>query len=447
MSYCSLPILFIAWLLPFEDGAAQWPQFLGPSNRAVSESDIPLTWSPEQNVGWVYALQGYGQSSPVVWGDTVYVSSVRGAMKETLLVTAVKISTGTKLWEYTMETPRQSENADYFSRAAPTPIVSDAGIVVWFENGDLLALDHAGNLQWHVDLVEQHGPIQSRHGLSASLAGNNDRVVVWVQRDQSPYLLSLHRANGQTAWKRDLEPGTSWSSPTLLPVNATESHLVLSLGGSAGGPNGSTPGKLVGLHPETGETLWELAGLTGNTTPTPTLVRPGSFLVGASAGREGGPSKEAVASNGLVTVQQLEGRWIAEFAWRSTRATCGFCSPIAHAGLAYFVDRRGRMFCLDAATGEELFSENLGHPVWATPLAIGNRVYFVGEEGMTTVIEADRTFKKLAFNELWKSEPPAAQENNAQSMLGRTRQYAVVAVPNSLFIRRGDQLFCLRPSR
>ena len=222
-------------------------------------------------------------------------------------------------------------------------------------------------------------------------------------------------------------------------MNSEETHLVVSAAGNA------NAGKLIGIDPTTGETAWELSGLAGNTTPTPTFVKPGRFLVGASAGREGGPTKEAVASNGLVAEEKQDGRWQPRYIWRSARATCGFCSPIAHRGLAYFVDRRGRLFCLDVESGDEVFSENLEHSVWATPLAVGTRVYFVGEEGMTTVVEADRAYKKLAFNELWKPDNPAVEENNPRSMLGRTRQYAICAVSNSLLIRRGDRLYCLRP--
>jgi hypothetical protein len=100
---------------------------------------------------------------------------------------------------------------------------------------------------------------------------------------------------------------------------------------------------------------------------------------------------------------------------------------------------------LDVESGEEVFSENLEHSVWATPLAVGTRVYFVGEDGMTTVIEADRTFKKLAFNELWKTESTAGEENSPRNTLSRTRQYAVCAISNALVIRRGDRLYCLKP--
>ncbi|MFN7738130.1 MAG: PQQ-binding-like beta-propeller repeat protein [Pirellula sp.] len=439
MLFAPHAILFVVAFAQISADVTAWPNFLGPKSLAVDEQSIPLTWSPNQNLAWERAITGYGQSSPVVWNDMVYVSSVEGKMKENLIVSAYTIASGEKVWEQKITTTHQSENSDYFSRAAPTPVVSELGVTVWFENGDLFTFDHTGRQLWHADLVNLYGPIQSRHGLSSSLAQWNKSIFIWVQREQEPYLLCVNQGNGSVLWKKEMEPGTSWSSPMIVPMNGEETHVVLSAAGNA------NAGKLIGIDPTTGETAWELSGLAGNTTPTPTFVKPGQFLVGASAGREGGPTKEAVASNGLVAVEKQDGRWQARYVWRSTRATCGFCSPIAHRGLAYFVDRRGRLFCLDAESGEEVFSENLEHSVWATPLAIGSRVYFVGEDGMTTVIAADRTFKKLAFNELWKTESSAVEANGPRTTLSRTRQYAVCAVPNALLIRRGDRLYCLKP--
>jgi len=108
------------------------------------------------------------------------------------------------------------------------------------------------------------------------------------------------------------------------------------------------------------------------------------------------------------------------------------------------VDRRGRLFALSLDDGKEIYTSNLGHPVWATPIGVDSRVYFVGEEGITTVLEAGPTFKKLATNELWKTDTAPVDESNPRSMLGRTRQYAAVAIPGAILIRRGDKLYCIR---
>lgn len=447
-----------------EGPKSQWPGFLGPKSREVHEQAMPLEWGPNEHVAWEKELEGYGQSSPVVWGEQIYVTTVAGAKKETLAVTAYDVSTGNLVWTFATTTSNQGENSDYFSRAAPTPIVSSQGVVVLFENGDLFSLGHDGQLLWRKDLVAEFGPITSRHGLASSLTALGPHVLVWIQRDTEPYLLCMRQATGDVVWKESLPVGTSWSSPALIATADGTQHLVLSIGGSGGGgpprtqdgnsganadatasPPKPTPGRLIGIDPSSGERLWELEGLVGNSTPTPTPVAPGRILVGASAGREGGPTKEAVATNGVVAIERNGEQWTARYVWRSERATCGFCSPIAHAGFCYFVDRRGRLYCLDAETGKEVYSENLGHPVWATPLAIGSRIYFVGEEGVTTVVAAGSEYRRLATNSLWESSDTPVEESNPRSMLGRTRQYAIVAIPSAMFVRRGDRLYCLKP--
>jgi outer membrane protein assembly factor BamB len=175
------------------------------------------------------------------------------------------------------------------------------------------------------------------------------------------------------------------------------------------------------------------------------MVSPGRLLIGASAGREGGPTKEAVETNGLVEVKKVDGAYTAKYLWRSKKATCSFSSPMAYKGRAYFVDRRGMVFCLDVETGSEIFSDRLEHPVWATPVGVADKVYFIGEDGISTVIAASDKFEVLSKNTLWESSEAAAGDpNNPRGMLNKVRQYAVVVVGDSVLIRRGDKLYCVR---
>jgi outer membrane protein assembly factor BamB len=469
------------------DESPKWTGFLsGTALSTLEEASVPLAWSEKEHLAWKVDIAGYGQSSPVVWGDTVYVTAIEGAKKEKQKVIAVSWSSGKTLWTHEQSTEHLGENTDYFSRAAPTPVLDAQGIIVWFEAGDMVALDQAGKVRWKKDLVKEYGEFKSRHGLSSSLAQDESRVYVWVQRENDPYLIALNKKDGSVAWKVDRPMGIAWSSPVMVPMKDGSSHLVLSTSGPAGGaagrggppaggrgagrpggdgagaasggeqkeaapadanapkPEPPKPGQLAGIDPATGKVLWELSGLFGNSSSTPTVVEPGAVLVGASAGREGGPSKEATATNGLVRVEKQADGWKADYVWRSSRATCGFCSPVVHKGVAYFVDRRGMVYGLDAKNGTELFAERLGHPVWATPFGIGDRVYFFGEEGVTTVLKSGNAFEKLASNTLWAPSATEVSESNPQSMLGRVRQYAAVAVPGGLLIRRGDVLYAIK---
>jgi len=169
------------------------------------------------------------------------------------------------------------------------------------------------------------------------------------------------------------------------------------------------------------------------------------MLVGASAGREGGPTKEAIETNGMIEVTKNDQGYAAKYIWRSQKATCGFCSPMSYRDKAYFVDRRGMLFCLDLETGAEIFTERLGHPVWATPIGIGEQLYFVGEDGMITVLAASDKYEVVSVNTLWEASSPVEEgSDNPRAMLNKVRQYAIAIVSDSILIRRGDRLYCLR---
>lgn len=441
-------LFIVLVLLGYFDELAKdsWQGFLGPVPTSVQADDLPLEWTPESNVAWQVGLPGYGQSSAVVWGNQVYVTMVEGAKKEILRIVAYDLNDAKVLWQQDIATKNLGENTDYFSRAAPTPVVDQSGIYVLYESGDLVAYGHDGKLIWQRDLVAEFGVIKSRHGLSSSPLQDDKHVFICIQSDESPYLMAVSKRDGKSVWKVERPVGTAWSSPVWFEASDGSRQIVMSAAGGGGRTPGETaPGSLIGYSSESGQELWKLSGLSGNSAPTPHMVSPGRLLVGASAGREGGPTKEAIETNGMVEVKKDGSGYNATYVWRSKKATCGFCSPISYRGIAYFVDRRGMLFGLDVETGEELFSERLGFPVWATPLGVGERVYFVGEDGMTTVIAAGKKFEVLASNTLW--EPTAlveAEGDNPRAMLNKVRQYAVAVVGGSILIRRGDRLYCLR---
>jgi outer membrane protein assembly factor BamB len=450
-----------------------WPSFQGIGRVAagVDVTMIPLEWTDKKNVAWVADLPGYGQCSPVVWGGNVFLTSIDTPTKQQQRVICVDLKTGSVRWVYDQNSKHESKNADMMSRSAPTPVVDEKAVYASFEVGDVVALSHTGEPLWKVDLVERYGEIQSNHGLSSSLAQSDDAIFAWVQRSANPYITALDKKSGVELWKVDTPPGTSWSSPVMVPMLDGSVHLVVSSSGRGaprpprgadGVPAGEapaalppTPGYLLGLDPETGRELWRLEGLTGNSSPTPCIVAPGKLIVGASPGREGGPSKEAIGTNGLVEIKKEGDAYKAEYVWRATKANCGFCSPVVYQGLAYFADRQGIVHCLEADTGKEVFIERLNQSVWATPLAIGGRIYFVGETGKTEVIKAGREVERLASNELWSADespapsaPPGRPEGRGESAptMAKARQYAVIVAKDTLLIRRGDKLYALRSS-
>ena len=304
--------------------------------------------------GWLQ-FPGYGQSSPVIYGPLVVVTSIEGPEKEIGYVVGLHAETGDILWKREIKTASGTKNNNYVSRAAPTPIIDSKQITALFEGGNLLSLDHRGEILWQRNLVDDYGEIQSRHGLSASLEQNAESVYVWIERENNPYVMAVSKKDGQTRWKVPGLGTTSWSSPRLIPIEET-THLVL-----------SGIGKLVGLDSQSGEIRWTIDDINGNSTPTPVPVGDGRFLIAATTGREGGGGDKAARSNGLIGIKrQDDGSYQADFLWRAKRATSSFGSPLAHNGLAYFVNRQGVIYCLDLESGEEKYAQRTADSVWAT---------------------------------------------------------------------------------
>ena len=409
---------------------AQWSSFQN-GGRTLGETKLPTKWSKSDGIAWQKKLEGYGQSTPVVHGDRIFVTFVSGDMKDKCHIQALSSANGESLWKYDLDNSSPEKNTSYVSRAAPSPVCDDDGVIAFFEGGNILAVDHDGELRWKRDLVADLGPVKARHGLASSLEQNESAVFVWVEREADPYVLALSKKTGETIWKAPGVGGTAWSSPRLIPVG-DGNHLVLS-GNS----------QLVGLDPQSGDQLWKFDEISGNTTPTPMPLGNGRFLIGATTGRNAGDGANAAKSNGVIEVQLTDdGKFKVDYVWRAKRATSSFGSPIAYRGHAYFVNRSGVVYCLDLENGEEKYSKRTASSVWATPIGADDKVFLFGKDGNTSIIQAGGEFKLVGKNGLWESSPQAAE--GGRPSFGGPVLYAGIAVDHGFLLRRGDQLFMVR---
>ncbi len=389
------------------------------------------------DIKWEAGLQGYGQSSPIVWDDRVYVTTVEGDNKDHYYVSAYQLSDGAELWKHTVANASPRENNTYVSRAAPSPVADSEGVICLFEGGNIVALSHAGTVRWERNLVEDYGDVDARHGLSASLEQDTDSVFVWMERAEAPYVVCLSKASGDAEWKSAGPGATSWSSPRLIPVEGSQ-HLVL-----------SASGKIIGLDPNTGERLWSFEEISGNTTPTPMPLGGGRFLIGASAGRGSSGGTRAPESNGVVQISQKEdGTWSVALAWHAKRATSSFGSPILYDDMAYFVNRAGVLYGLQVDTGEEVFAKRLKGSIWATPIAVGQQVFFFGRDGQVNILHpAGKSPKISTWDGLPAPEKPAEPdaEDARPGPPGASGPvlYAAAWCENVLMLRRGDRLFAV----
>lgn len=381
----------------------QWPGFLGAGASAVDPRTIPLQWSPTENIAWKTKLPGRGQSSPVIWNDKVFVTSIDGAMKDRCFVTALDLADGHELWQHSVEASQKVRSNYFQSRSAPTPVVDADRVYAFFETGNIVALTHDGKPVWSRSLTQDFGDFETNIGLAASLLQTNDSVIVLADHEGPSYLAALDKSTGKTRWKTDRDSRKSYASPSLVPVGEASQIVV------------SSDGTVDGYDPATGKLLWSFDEVGGNTSTTPLPIGNGRFLVSASPGMHGEREAAARKSNLVMQIEQTADGFQPKILWQ-TETMPSFASPIVHQGHAYWVNRAGVIFCYDAETGKQLFTQR-AQVCWQTPIGIGDRVYFFGKDGLTTVLSAGPEAKVLAENQLW--DPEKMGSANLPGMGGR----------------------------
>lgn len=368
-----------------------WPAFRGDGRSVTSALQLPLEWSPQKNIAYRVRLPGYGQSSPVVWNDQVYVTAIDGEQKEKLYVVAIRLLDGKIAWQKEFAATQKGRNNPMMSRAAATPVVDGRGVYCFFESGDLLALRHDGSLLWQRSFSQDYGPIKNNHELASSPAEHGELLFVLVDHSGPSYLVAIDKSNGKTRWKADRPSRTSWTSPVVTQVAGQTVVVVAS-------------GDTVTVYDATsGRELASLGGLVGLNIASPTAI--GEWIVvGAGVNRVKPDAAASARSNCLLRLQHQDGRWQLNQVWPGKKAVCAFASPVMYDGLVYFLTREGMVHCLDARTGQERYVERLEDEVWATPIASEGRLYFFGKKGITIVLKNGPEFEKLSVNRLWTPE-------------------------------------------
>ncbi len=403
----TLTSLLVLLLLPtistsVEPGT-QWSGFRGSGDSISQANNLPLRWSDDTNIAWQVDLEGYGQSSPIIWGEHVVVTSALGSEKQTMRVDSYQVSDGALSWSYSLDASQQVEKSKYVSCAAPTPVTDGERVYAFFESGDVVALSLSdGEKIWHRSLTEEYGEIQGSHGLGSSPTLTASGLVILVDHDGPSYLICLDPMTGENRWKVDREPRVSWSSPITSANDSTERIYI------------SSNGIAEVYHAQTGELLWHLDGIEKNTVASPTIA--GDLMIIGSS--------EKTQSRALHTDPKTGQRQV----WNTADATSSFGSPLAYDDCVYFVNRSGVVFCNDLITGKQLWNHRLTASTWASPIAAHDRIYFFSNNGITTVLEAN----------VEKAIPLATNELTCESKV-----YGVAATDGHFILRMESKLFCI----
>ncbi len=436
--------------------ADTWPGFRGDGSNQTTARNLPVRWSPEENRAWRVGLPGYGQSSPVVWKDRIFLTAVEGADKEKCIVMAADLRTGKALWKKEFQASQKGKNNPSMSRAASTPVADANGVYAFFESGDLIGLNHEGEVKWERSLTKEYGEFKNHHGLGGSLAQTEKAVVVLVDHSGPSYLAAVEKKTGQNIWKTDRAKRLSWTTPVVTTHDGKTFVLV------------SSNGSLTSYDAETGKEAWTFDDLSGNLIPSP-VVADGLVLVGAGESGLTSDMKAAAKSNCCLRLTSKEGKPGYELLWRGRKAVLHHASPVMHRGCVYLLTKAGTLYCLDARTGEEKYAERLNNTCWATPVAAGDHLYFFGKDGKTTVVEAGPKFSPVVVNRLWSDDerktraaaaekapenqfPPLPKQgkDEMEAMLKDAVGdvvYGVAVVDGTFLIRTGTELFCVRTAK
>jgi len=389
-----------------------WPQFRGPqSNGVADDPNLPDTWSATRNVVWKTAIPGSGWSSPAVWGDRIFVTSVVstlapetpkkglyfGGNRENVptdehrwMVYAVDWKTGKIVWEREVYrgAPRSSHHLKN-TYASETPVTDGERVYAYFGNLGLFVFDMEGKPVWS----QRWGPFRTRYGwgTAASPVLYKGSVYIVNDNDEQSFLVALDSRTGKQIWRVERDEASNWSTPYIWET--------------ARGPQIVTSGtRKVRAYDLDGHLLWELGGMSSIAIPTPFSQHGLLFLASGYVGDTVRPVF-AVKEGARGDISLKEGDTANPFiAWYQRQAGPYNPSPLVYGDYYYTLLDRGIMTCHDARTGHEVYGKQRIDPeasaFTASPWASNGKIFALSEDGDTFVIQAGPEFKVVGKNSL-----------------------------------------------
>jgi len=437
-SFISVACLFLLALVVTNSAGAfagpGWPQWRGPSGQGVSEEkNLPTTWNSVSNIKWKTAIPGRGHSSPIVWGNRIFLTtaiegevvpgakavthmagdkeflhpdSIGADRKHQFQVIAVDRKTGKVAWSQTAfeGTPYDNRHRKS-SYAASTPATDGSNVYAFFGTEGLYAYSMDGKLKWKADLGKL-GTVGMGTGTSPIV--HRDLVIVQCDEEngESSFIVAVNKNTGKEAWRTPRKVQVSWSTP-LLVQTSKRAELIT-----------SGTEFVIAYDPVTGQELWRHNGVKSNAIPSP-VANNGVVFVSA-----GFPAKIAMA----ITLGGT-GDLADTVLWKYEKGTAYVPSPILYGDYLYLTSDRGILTCLDAKTGEVKY-EGGRVPVpasfTASPVAFDGKILLTSEDGDTFVVKAGPKHEILGTNSV--GEPV----------------YASPAVADgNIFIRGERNLYCI----
>jgi outer membrane protein assembly factor BamB len=367
--------------------AINWPQWRGPHGAGVADGQrLPVEWDRSRNIVWSAALPGWGTSSPVVFGERVFVTSqsmqksATGDDAKTLWTLCFDRATGRELWRHEFGFGFDQHVHEKSNLAANTPAVTADAVYVSFGNAEFASYTHDGQLNWVRRLVPEFGDPKTAWGWGISPLLLPDAIVFpWDHHAGPCYLLGLDRATGEIAWRIDRPIGTGHATPLLVDHHGQTDILL--------------PGKnrLTAFDAATRRQRWVYGEGEGPYN--------GEIIV-SPVHADGVVYTQLWRQSPIHAIRLRGGDQPPERLWISEKPGPQEPSLLAYRGLLYALLDNGVLACLDGQTGAEHYRQRLGGDCNASPLASDGRIYLCNNDGQTFVVAAGRQFQLLATNNL-----------------------------------------------
>jgi outer membrane protein assembly factor BamB len=327
-------------------------------------------------------VPGLGHSSPIVWRDHLFLTTATddGA---TMSMVAFSRATGKQLWRTSLPSTGLVEHKyPKNSHASATATTDGQRVFASFGTHGLAAFDFNGKILWHTKL----GDLSNYHGSAGSPVLYKDRVFLYQDHDGTATLRSFvaafDAATGKVIWRRDRPETVGWGTPVVINAGTRDELIV------------SSQRRVAAYDPQTGQDLWTVRGMTFEVIPTPVV---GHGFVFCSSGRQGPTLAIRPGGSGDVTATHV--------AWSSPKGSPFVPSGLIHGPYLYLVnDIQSILTVYEAATGKVMYQDRLGAPLKegfsASPIAVGDKLFFTNDNGETFVVQAGPVFKLLHVNRL-----------------------------------------------
>ncbi|MEI6073458.1 MAG: PQQ-binding-like beta-propeller repeat protein [Verrucomicrobiae bacterium] len=384
-----------------EEMGQQWPSFRGRNGSGVApDASVPVAWDAKSgaNIRWQTAVPLHGLSSPVVWGNAIFVT---GADKAQSSVFRFDADTGALEWSAAVKLPggARPPSPDVMedtSLAAPTPVTDGRRVYALFPTGEIAGFDFSGKQVWARNI----GPLENQYGYAASLAIYQDRLLIQIDRgepgDGKSKLLALDTRTGKPLWETKRDVAASWSSPVVIEVGGQPQVVTC-----------ASP-FVIAYNPVDGKELWRNKCLESDVAPS--LVLAGNMIV-------------AVAPNTAI-IGLHPGS--ADAAWKVEDGVPDATSPVSDGRRLYVITSGGLLTCCNPETGETVWTHEFDDEFYASPTIAGNALILVSRKGNSWVLETGDAYKELG-----------------KGALGEECNASPVPLGKRLFLRGKKTLFCI----